>query len=47
MTECSKCGENFYCGVEKGDNDCWCFHKPKKQPNGKLCYCEECLMKSG
>ncbi len=43
MTKCSNCGENFLCGVEEGKNDCWCFYKPKKQPDGEHCYCEKCF----
>ncbi|WP_420887997.1 cysteine-rich CWC family protein [Candidatus Nitrosotenuis cloacae] len=43
MSKCSNCGEGFYCGVEAGDSDCWCFHKPKKQPRSNSCFCENCL----
>jgi len=46
MSKCLKCGKKFFCGIEEGKDDCWCFHKPKKQPNGASCYCEDCLMKN-
>lgn len=43
MTRCSSCGENFFCGIEARNGDCWCFHKPKKQPHEEHCFCEKCL----
>ncbi len=45
MDKCSNCGDKFYCGIQAGDSDCWCFHKPKKQANGESCFCEKCLDK--
>lgn len=43
--KCSSCGKEFVCDIKEGKNDCWCFDKPKRQPDGYNCYCEDCLIK--
>jgi len=45
MAKCLECGKEFSCAIVEEKKDCWCFHKPKIQPSGFDCLCEECLMK--
>ena len=44
---CPTCAARFRCGVEAGDSDCWCFHRPPTKsvegaPLGQ-CVCPDCL----
>ena len=46
MKTCKKCGENFGCGMNSPDQECWCKSLPslKNIPKQfKDCLCPKCL----
>jgi hypothetical protein len=47
-SECPNCGEEFYCGVESGEDKCWCMDIPKVSSDllilGEACWCSNCLL---
>jgi hypothetical protein len=47
-SECPNCGEEFYCGVESGEDECWCMDIPKVSSDllilGEACWCSNCLL---
>jgi hypothetical protein len=43
---CSSCGEDFTCGAEGGEGQCWCEalpHLPLAAIEGRDCFCPQCL----
>ena len=41
---CDICNTEFECGIENGDDKCWCFDYPNiLQVNDKKCICIKCL----
>ena len=43
---CSNCGEDFTCGAEGGEGQCWCEalpHLPLAAIEGRDCFCPQCL----
>jgi hypothetical protein len=51
-SRCAKCGAEFRCGMEAGDQQCWCASLPSFMPLPAAsepgsteagCYCPTCL----
>jgi len=43
---CSSCGEDFTCGAEGGEGQCWCEalpHLSLAAIEGRDCFCPQCL----
>lgn len=45
---CVECGAAFRCGVEAGENSCWCFALPQvlslpQDDEKQGCLCPKCL----
>ena len=41
---CEICKTKFKCGVENGEEKCWCFEYPNILPiDSEKCICEKCL----
>jgi hypothetical protein len=41
---CARCGAPFSCGMQAGEQDCWCSRLPALQPvAGRGCICRACL----
>jgi len=43
LKNCENCGQEFFCEIEAGKEECWCFHKTPKSIDGNSCLCEWCL----
>mgnify|MGYP003112273188 CR=1 FL=1 len=41
---CEICKSEFECGIENGEDKCWCFNYPKVlEVDSKKCICKKCL----
>ena len=46
---CPRCGASFVCGMQSGQEPCWCAALPSVMPLDRnatstgTCYCSECL----
>ena len=41
---CARCGAAFACGMQAGEERCWCNDLPLLQPvAGRGCICRACL----
>jgi hypothetical protein len=46
-SNCTCCGAAFSCGMEAGDDSCWCVGYPKVEPAADVtsCLCPVCLQR--
>ncbi len=45
-TVCPGCGRHFVCGMEAGQEECWCMERPVlplEAGEGGACLCPECF----
>ena len=45
-TVCPSCGRHFVCGMEAGQEECWCMERPVlplEAGEGGACLCPECF----
>ena len=43
-TRCARCGAVFTCGMQAGQEPCWCAELPAIEPvPGRNCLCQACL----
>jgi len=43
-TRCAVCGAAFTCGMQAGQEPCWCASLPALKPvPGRACLCRRCL----
>ncbi len=41
---CARCGAGFTCGMQAGEEPCWCASLPPLAPvPGRACLCRGCL----
>ncbi|MEW6687926.1 MAG: cysteine-rich CWC family protein [Pseudomonadota bacterium] len=41
---CARCGAAFHCGMQAGEERCWCSDLPPLAPvPGRGCLCRACL----
>jgi hypothetical protein len=43
-SRCARCGAPFLCGMQAGEEPCWCAALPPLEPvPGRTCLCRACF----